>query len=484
LGPVLVIADAPLPVVIDQGALTAGNSQQHRYRLVFAYLAGGERVLGKEMAVSQSTDPAKAKLANGPLPLTGVRVVDFTWNVAGPTCTKLLAALGADVIKIEYPTMPDPGRRLGGSAGGFFASVNLGKRSITINAKAPAGKRLFERLIGASQVVVESFSAGTLASWGFGFEKLIALSPRVIYVSVTGFGHTTDYQKYVTYGPTAQAYSGLTYSSGLPAQAPAGWGYSHLDVFTGYQAAISTLAAIYDVQHRGGGPTRIDMSQVEVGVGLMSDQVLDAQVNRTNSRRGGFPPGNRAVWPGDTVSGGARGEVGAPYGIYRTAGDSKDAYCAIAVLTDQEWLRLRSCMGDPAWAMADGYLSATGRIAAQDELDAGLSQWTARYDKYELMQMLTSAGVRCGAVQSGRDRLESDPSLRARDVFPQLDLREIGEFRFEGIPIRIGGQPLQPPSTWPILGNDTAAVLDEVLGLDADEIAELADTGVTWPVEG
>ena len=118
--------------------------------------------------------------------LSGIRVVDFTWNVAGPTCTKLLAALGAEVIKIEYPTMPDPGRRLGGSAGGFFASVNLGKRSITINAKAPAGRRLFERLIAESDLVVESFSAGTLASWGFSYERLIALSPHVIYLTVTG----------------------------------------------------------------------------------------------------------------------------------------------------------------------------------------------------------------------------------------------------------------------------------------------------------
>lgn len=416
------------------------------------------------------------------LPLAGIRVLDFTWNVAGPTCTKLLAALGADVIKIEYPTMPDPGRRLGGSAGGFFASVNLGKRSVTVNAKAPEGKQLFERLIAESDLVVESFSAGTLAAWGFPYERLIELSPRVIYLTVTGFGHTTDYQNYVTYGPTAQAYSGLTYSSGLPGVAPAGWGYSHLDVFTGYQAAMAGLAAIYEVKHRGGGPTRIDMSQVEVGVGLMSDLVLDAQVNGTDTRRPGFPPGNRAIWPGDPVTAGARGEVGAPYGIYRTAGDSKDAFCAIAVLGDDEWLRLRTCLGEPDWAQGDELLTVAGRIAAQDELDARLSEWTRQFDKYELMTTLIAAGVRCGAVQSGKDRVESDPSLKARDVFPRLDLADIGDYPIEGIPIRIGGVPVQHRAIWPVLGRDTAEVLSDVLGLDDAEIQKLAETGVTWPV--
>ncbi|MCW2541629.1 MAG: hypothetical protein JWN95_3354 [Frankiales bacterium] len=417
-------------------------------------------------------------------PLKGVRVLDFTWNVAGPTCTRILAALGAEVIKVEYPTMPDPGRRLGGVAAGFFANVNLGKESITINAKSDAGRQLMERLIAKSDLVVESFSAGTLEAWGFPYEKLIALSPHVIYVSVTGFGHTTSFRKYVTYGPTAQAYSGLTYSSGLPGRPPAGWGYSHLDVFTGYITAMATLAAIYDVKYRGGGPRRVDMSQVENGVSLQGDLLIDAQVNGTASRRGGFPPGNRAIWPGDTASGGARGEIGAPYGIYKTAGKSKDSFCAIAVLTDQEWVRLRNCLGSPAWAMAERLNRASGRLAEQELLDERIGQWTAQHEKYELMDLLTAAGVRCGAVQSGRDRLESDPSLLARGVFPQLDLPEIGKFRFEAIPVRIGGEFVVPQPTWPVLGNDTGTVLQKVLGLNEEEIERLHDEGVTWPIGG
>lgn len=191
---------------------------------------------------------------DGAGPLHGRRVLDFTWNVAGPTCTRILAALGAEVIKIEWPGMPDPGRNVGGAAGGFFANVNLGKRSVAINAKHKDGQRLLEELISRSDFVVESFSAGTLEAWGFGYDRLVALAPYVIYVTVTGFGHTSRYTKYVTYGPTAQAYSGLTYTSGLPSTQPAGWGYSHLDVFTGYMAAAAALGALHKVKLGGGGP--------------------------------------------------------------------------------------------------------------------------------------------------------------------------------------------------------------------------------------
>lgn len=213
---------------------------------------------------------------------------------------------------------------------------------------------------------------------------------------------------------------------------------------------------------------------------LLSDLLLDAQMNGTTYRRPGFPPGNRAVWPGDQVSGGARGEVGAPYGIYRTAGPSPDAFCAIAVLSDGEWESLRECMGNPEWAMDERLLGTTGRLAGQEELDARITEWTILHEKYELMKKLTAAGVRCGAVQSGRDRLELDPSLAARGVFPTLQMPEIGEYRVEAIPIRFDGSPLQPSATWPMLGMETVDVLRNVLGYESDEVDRLVSTGAVW----
>ncbi|MCW2541458.1 MAG: frc 9 [Frankiales bacterium] len=410
--------------------------------------------------------------------LKGIRVLDFTWNVAGPTCTRILAALGAEVIKVESHTMPDPIRR-SPAAAGFFANLNLGKRSFTVDAKSREGHELLEQLVAESDVVVESFASGVLASWGFSYDKLVALSPNVIYVSVTGFGHTGPYQSYVTYGPTAQAYSGMTHSSGKPGRPPAGWGYSYLDVFTGSMAAAWTLSAIHKVRFRGGGPQRVDVSQVETGLSMLGELMLDAQLNGADHRRPGFPPGNRAVWPGDNTTGGARGEVGAPYGIYRTAGKPEDAFCAIAVLSDEEWIRLRACMGDPEWAMSPALDSTTGRIAAQEQLDRRVGEWTIGIDKYELMSLLTAAGVRSGPVQSGRERMDVDPSLAARAVFPKMSLADIGEHRFESIPIRIDGKRIASPPTWPVMGADTADILRDLLGLPETEIARLAAQGIT-----
>src|SRR3984957_8468878 len=397
-------------------------------------------------------------------PLRGVRVLDFSWNVAGPICGKVLAALGADVVKVESHQALDPTRR-GGSMAGFSANLNLGKRSVVVDAKTPEGHATLERLFASSDVVLESFASGTLEGWGFGFDRLVELSPRLVYVTITGFGHTGRYRSYVSYGPTAQAYSGLTFSSGLPDRAPAGWGYSYLDVFTGDMASAWALAALYRVRTAGGsGPERVDVSQVETGASLLGPLLLDYQVNGTEPRRSGFPPGNRAVWPGDDVTGGARGEVGAPYGIYPTAGESLDAFCAIAVLGDDEWVRLRACMGDPAWAMDPSLRTVTGRLAGQDSLDAGVAAWTRGFEKYELMRRLTEAGVRAGAVQSARDRLDNDPSLAARGVYQGMDLEGIGEHRFERIPLHVDGRPLPVPASWPVLGADTEAVLAEWAG--------------------
>src|ERR1700761_4188783 len=422
-------------------------------------------------------------------PLAGTRVLDFSWNVAGPTATKVLAALGADVVKVEWPTRADPGRALGFSpfqegvfdSSGFFSSVNIGKRSFTADPTSDAGRAVVDKLLGWCDVIVESYSPRVMSGWGWPFQRMAAFNPRIIYMSVSGFGHTGPESSYVTYGPTAQAASGVTASSGEPGLPPAGYGYSYLDVLTGYQAALSVVAARLK-QLRGAPAQRLDVSQVEVGAALIGPILLDCALNGTVMSDGLFPPGNRAHWPRSAIDG-YRYESGAPYNLYPTNDPGHDGYCAISVMSAGEWAALRTAMGDPQWAADPKYANPATRLFHQNELDMHVSEWTRRYGKYELMDLLRAAGVRAGALQTGRDRLEHDPAVRDHDVFQWRTHDLLGEHRCESVRMLVNGEPLQLRDFWPILGQDTETVLREELGLTADEIEELHKQGAIWPAD-
>ena len=422
-------------------------------------------------------------------PLSGTKVLDFSWNVAGPTATKVLAALGADVVKVEWPARADPGRALGFSpfqegvfdSSGFFSSVNIGKRSFTADPTTEAGHAIVDRLLAWCDVVVESYSPRVMSGWGWTFERMTELNPRIVYLSVSGFGHTGPESAYVTYGPTAQAASGVTASSGEPGLPPAGYGYSYLDVLTGYQAALAVTAARRR-QQGGAAAQRLDVSQVEVGAALIGPILLDATLNGTVMADGLFPPGNRAHWPRSAVDG-YRYESGAPYNLYPTSDPGHDGYCAISVMSEPEWAALRGAMGDPQWAADPKYANQATRLFHQNELDMHVGEWTRRHGKYELMDLLRAAGVRAGALQTGRDRLDHDEAVADHDVFQWRTHDLLGDHRYESVPMLVNGQPLALRDFWPILGQDTETVLADELGLTADEIAELDKKGAIWPAD-
>ncbi|MCW2541460.1 MAG: frc 9 [Frankiales bacterium] len=419
-------------------------------------------------------------------PLAGTRVLDFSWNVAGPTATKVLAALGADVVKVEWPTRADPGRALAFSpfqegvfdSSGFFSTVNIGKRSFTVDPTSAAGHHIVDELLGHCDIVVESYSPRVMSGWGWTFQRMLELNPNIIYLSVSGFGHTGPESAYVSYGPTAQAASGVTAASGEPDQPPAGWGYSYLDVMTGYQAALVTVAA-RSRQLDGHAGQRLDVSQVEVGAAMLGPILMDCGLNGTVTHEALFPPGNRAQWPESTVDG-YRYELGAPYNLFPTNDPGHDGFCAITVLNESEWQALKAAMGKPDWAEDERFADLDRRLANQNELDMRLGEWTRLFGKYELMALLQAAGVRAGALQTGRDRLDRDPALASRQVFQRLNHDVLGEHRFESLPVHVDGKPLELYPRWPILGKDTETVLAE-LGESADQIAELAKSGGIWP---
>lgn len=416
--------------------------------------------------------PAYNPAAMGELPLSGIRVCDLTWVIAGPTATRVLADFGADVIRVEHGQAADPirfGRPIGGEQptlnnSGFFNYFNRNKRSILLNVRHPAGMAVLERLIRVSDVVIENFSSGVLESWGLEYARMRELNPGVISCSISGFGHTGRDRSFTTWGPTAQALSGLTAMSGLPGKPPAGWGYSYLDHTAGYFAAIAVMMALHHRNRTGEGQA-IDISQVETGMVLTGPAVLDFTVNGRRWLREGMPPGNRAWEPRM-----------APHNTYPCAGE--DRWVAISVRSDAEWEAMRRAMGDPAWASDARFATLEGRLAHEDDLDAGIAAWTRERDAYAVMATLQAAGVPAGVCQTAGDRVERDPQLRARGWWSTLPHPELGEAGIDGVAPRLSGTPGTNRTASPLMGEHTYEVLHEVLGMSDEEYAELADQGV------
>ncbi|HLI74312.1 MAG TPA: CoA transferase [Acidimicrobiales bacterium] len=431
----------------------------------------------------------------GPMALDGVRVLDFTRLGFGAQATLICGCLGAEVIRVESTVRPDPirvmppyipesgerGEGFGAATlanataapsanrGGIFYKYNTGgKKSITVDARHPKGLALLKGLVTASDVVAESFAAGTLARWGLDYETMRSLRPDIVYVSMCGFGHSGPDTAHVTMGPTAQALTGLTFLVGLPDRPPAGWSFSYLDHVGGYLGAVAILTGLLHRRRTGEGQ-HIDVSQLEPATALSGAIVLDAALNGRPSRRPGFPTGNRRQHPPH-----------APAGAYRAEGE--DRWVVVSCRTDEQWGALVRAMGSPAWASDVRFATVTGRVEHADELDAHIEAWTKTRDRYAVMELLQQVGVPAGAVQDAADRLERDPQLKARGHFTMLGNTEVDPMPLEGMPVRMsrtaphtGGRLRRGP---PRLGEDNAAVLGDVLGMDADEVRRLEADGV------
>ena len=260
-----------------------------------------------------------------PQALKGVRILDLTWVRAGPWATRWLGALGAEIIKVEWPEN-ERGRSSSVTPAGIehslnssanFNDTNANKKSVTVNVRSPLGMEVVRGLVAKSDVVAENFSATVLDRWGLGYEEMCKLNPQIIYLSQSGFGHTGRHKGYTTAGPIAQAFSGMTYLSGLPGEQPAGWGWSYLDDTGGMYIAFSILTSLYRRNMTGLGQ-HVDLSQMITGVTLNGPALLDVTVNGRSSIREGYPPGNRAHWPGTPLVNNYRGPLTAPHNAYPT----------------------------------------------------------------------------------------------------------------------------------------------------------------------
>jgi crotonobetainyl-CoA:carnitine CoA-transferase CaiB-like acyl-CoA transferase len=281
---------------------------------------------------------------------------------------------------------------------------------------------------------------------------------------MSGYGHSGPHQEYRSYGPVVQAVSGMTFMSGLPGREPSGIGLSLMDNQAAYYNSAALLAAIFHRMVTGEG-CEIDVSAVEVGVSLLGADLLDVSVNDRRTRRPGFPTGNRLEHP-----------AAAPHGVYPCAGD--DRWVAIAVFDDADWTRLVEAMGAPTWAADPAFADADGRRAAHDRLDQHIAEWTGTRDRHDVMQQLQQAGLAAAAVQNPQDLAERDPQIAARGVFFELDHPVIGSALFEGSPMTLSRTDADLWRSAPLLGEDNDYVYGDILGLDTEERARLAEAGV------
>ena len=425
-----------------------------------------------------------------PQALSGIRVLDFTWVRAGPWGCRWLGTLGAEVIKIEWPQTPDmirnpglvtlPGIEPSLNSNYMFNDSNANKLSISVNLRSEKGLDLVKRLIAVSDIVVENYSSRVLYNWGISYDEMTKINPEIIYVSQAGFGHTGRNHTYTTMGPVAQALSGMTHLSGLPGEQPAGWGWSYLDDTGGLYIAMAALTGLNRRNMTGLGQ-HIDLSQMMVGIPLNGPSLLDITVNGRSLQREGFPPGNRAHWPGTDLLNNYRGPTVAPHNAYRTKGGGYYDWCTIVCLSDEEWQKLQKLMGDPSWANDERFSTLMGRIQNQEELDSGIESWTTTIERYDLMELCQSAGVRCMPVQSNKDRMENDPQLKHRGMFNELDHPVLGRHRFQNAPFHLSESPALNHMHAPLIGQNNREVFEGILGLSHDELAEGYEDGTFWP---
>jgi crotonobetainyl-CoA:carnitine CoA-transferase CaiB-like acyl-CoA transferase len=425
--------------------------------------------------------------------LSGIVVLDFTWVIAGPQATRLLGAWGAEVIKVEWPERPDLARFIhpppndvhldratSGEASGLFNDFNVNKLGVTLNMSDARGRALFEKLLKRADVLAENFSPMAMEKWGYTYEALHRINPRLVYLSLSGYGHSGRDRQYVTYGPSAQALGGLTFGAGLPGIEPAGWGYSYLDQVGGYIGALGVAMALIEREKSGQGQ-QVDLAQSEAGLPLNGPAFLDYTVNGRPGRRPGFPPGNRSTWPGAPQSEGYRSEARmVPHNSYRCAGTGINDWCVIAVRSDEEWRILCDVIGAAELRQAK-FSTLEGRLAHQEQIDRLIGNWTIGLDKYGVMAVLQAAGIASAAVQSSADRIERDPQLKARGLYKELSHPVLGTRLFQQVPVKMSKTPPTLRKHAPLIGSANADVWQRLAGLSTAEIADFVKSGVLWP---
>jgi formyl-CoA transferase len=396
-----------------------------------------------------------------PKALEGIRVLDLTQYEAGPSCTQMLAWLGADVIKIEAPA-GEPGRTAlsdkRGEDSWFFLLLNSCKRGVTLNLKAPRGRTIFEDLVKIADVVVENMGPGAMERLGLGYEALRRINPRIIAASVKGFGSDGPYAEYKSFEWIAQAMAGAMSMTGSPDGPPTKAIGGLADTGAGLHAAIGILAAIIQRQATGVGQ-QIEVAQQEAVVNLLRIHLRDTYANGKPVPR----QGNRSL-------------NAAPSNLYRCRPFGPNDYVFVHVATVEMWKTLTTIVGRPELGDDPRYADRRDRVQFIDEIDDMIEAWTEKRTKHEVMEILAGAGVPCGAALDSVEVL-ADPHLKARGMIVELEHPRRGKYPMPANPVRLSDSPTTMQRA-PLLGEHNADVYGGLLGYGAADLDALRRDGV------
>jgi crotonobetainyl-CoA:carnitine CoA-transferase CaiB-like acyl-CoA transferase len=394
-------------------------------------------------------------------PLAGLRVVDLTAFWAGPFATHYLAAMGADVIKVESIQRPDGMRfqsvRPPTSDGwwewsALYQTVNLGKRGITLDLGRPAGVELITRLLAGADAAVENFSPRVMDNLGLRYDDLAARNPRLIMVRMPAFGLDGPWRDRVGFAQTMEQLTGMAWLTGF-ADGPPILPRGPCDPLAGLHAVVALLVALEHRARTGRGQL-VESTMVEAALNAAAEMALEYGAHGVRLARDGN-----------------RGPVGAPQNLYACRG--VDRWLALAIATDDHWQALVEAMGRPAWSRDEALATAAGRRAAHDVIDEAIGAWCADRDVEALAEELVARGIPAAPVVSAA-RLKGNPQLRARGFFETIVHPVVGSHAHPTLPLR---RPAER-ARWftrasPTLGQHTEEVLRDVLGLDGDAIARL-----------
>ncbi|MFC1904232.1 CaiB/BaiF CoA transferase family protein [Chloroflexota bacterium] len=395
--------------------------------------------------------------------LEGLKIADFSWVIAGPLITRCLANFGATVIRVEsmqYPetirlSAPFPDGVPGINRSGLFASLNVNKYSISVNMHIEAGREVARKLVAWSDVVVESFTPGTMERWGLGFEDLKKIRPDIIMLSTSTQGHTGPSAKQRALGYHLNGMAGIINLVGWPDREPAALPAAYTDYITP-SLGVATVISALDYRSRTCKGLYIDLSQMEVALSLFfSPTILDYVINKHEWRR----MGNRSAYA-------------SPQGVYRCRGEER--YCAITVFKDDEWKAVCELIGDTSLAEDARFETLLARKENEDELDRLIEEWTINFTPEQVAGMMQARGVAAGVVESNRDKYE-DPQLKYRNYFWKQNHPELGSIPVFGEACRLSKTPATLRKHAPCLGEDTTHILTQLLGYSDNDLVRLVN---------
>jgi benzylsuccinate CoA-transferase BbsF subunit len=404
-------------------------------------------------------------------PFEGVKVLELCWAGVGVFTLNFLAHYGAETIRVETSTYPDPVRvfepfaptnredePIGLERSVFYSITHSApEKGILLNLRKPEAVEVFKKLVKWADVVGEGFPAGVMDKFGLDYENIKKIKEDIIMMRTCGYGHTGPMASQPGFGSIITAVTMMDNLIGYPDRSPLAPTTYYTDMLAPLYAAMAIMAAL-DYRRRTGKGIYIDHSQMEAGLNYMTPLILDYQAN-----------GCRAVLKGNSS------DYMAPHGIYHCKGE--DRWVAIAVMSDDDWLRMKKIMGNPAWAADSRYDSVKGRLQCREELDKQVETWTSSLTPEHVMSLLQGVKVAAGVVANARD-MDADPQLNYNHFYHQLDHPYMGKLRYYHAAAFNLSHTEESMARPVMMGEHTDQVCRDILGMSTEEIAAMRKRGI------